>query len=67
MDAKLGHETDALNFLADLAREPYRYDFYQTLRRLECLYADKPRSRPVVMHFGWVAPRLVPAPLRSNR
>ena len=43
MGAKLGHETDALNFLADLAREPYRYDFYQTLRRLECLYRDKPR------------------------
>jgi type VI secretion system protein ImpH len=43
MDAKLGHETDALTFLADLAREPYRYDFYQTLRRIECLYDDKPR------------------------
>ena len=43
MGANLGHETDALNFLADLAREPYRYDFYQTLRRLECLYDNKPR------------------------
>jgi predicted component of type VI protein secretion system len=43
MDAKLGHETDALNFLSDVAREPYRYDFYQTMRRLECLYEDKPR------------------------
>jgi type VI secretion system protein ImpH len=43
MDAKLGHETDALTFLSELAREPYRYDFYQTLRRLECLYGDKPR------------------------
>jgi type VI secretion system protein ImpH len=43
MDAKLGHTTDALNFLADLEREPYRYDFYQTLRRLECMYPDKPR------------------------
>ncbi len=43
MDAKLGHETDALNFLGDLAREPYRYDFYQALRRLECLYDHKPR------------------------
>ena len=43
MDAKLGHETDALSFLAALAREPYRYDFYQTMRRLECLYPDKPR------------------------
>jgi type VI secretion system protein ImpH len=43
MDAKLGHETDALNFLSDVAREPYRYDFYQTMRRLECLYGHKPR------------------------
>jgi type VI secretion system protein ImpH len=43
MGANLGHETDALTFLAEVAREPYRYDFYHTLRRLECLYADKPR------------------------
>ena len=43
MDAKLGHETDALTFLLDVAKEPYRYDFYQTLRRLECLYDNKPR------------------------
>jgi type VI secretion system protein ImpH len=43
MDATLGHETDALNFLAALSGEPYRYDFYQTLRRLECLYDAKPR------------------------
>ena len=43
MDAKLGHETDALKFLSEVAREPYRYDFYQTLRRLECLYDHKPR------------------------
>ena len=43
MGAKLGHAADPLTFLADLAKEPYRYDFYQTLRRLECLYADKPR------------------------
>jgi len=43
MDAKLGHAPDALTFLAEVAREPYRYDFYQTLRRLECLYAQKPR------------------------
>lgn len=43
MDAKLGNAADALTFLADVAKEPYRYDFYQTLRRLECLYAGKPR------------------------
>ena len=43
MGAKLGQQADPLTFLTELAREPYRYDFYQTLRRLECLYADKPR------------------------
>ena len=43
MGAAMGRETDALAFFAALAEAPYRYDFYQTLRRLECLYADKPR------------------------
>lgn len=43
MDAKLGYPPHALRFLEALAREPYRYDFYETLRRLECLYRDKPR------------------------
>ena len=39
MGAAMGRETDALAFFAALAEAPYRYDFYQTLRRLECLYA----------------------------
>jgi type VI secretion system protein ImpH len=43
MDANLGHETDALSFLSAVSKEPYRYDFYQTLRRLECLYESRPR------------------------
>jgi type VI secretion system protein ImpH len=43
MDVKLGAEADALSFLAALAAEPYEYDFYQTLRRLECMNRDKPR------------------------
>lgn len=30
-------------FLRSLEEEPYRHDFYQTLRRMECLFADKPR------------------------
>src|SRR5262245_19810691 len=38
-----GRETDALAFFSELAAEPYRHDFYQTLRRLECLYDTKPR------------------------
>lgn len=47
----MGRETDALTFFSALAEAPYRYDFYQTLRRLECLFDSKPRwghaRRPV--------------------
>ncbi len=51
MGATVGRETDALTLFAALARAPYKFDFYQTLRRLECIYAAKPRwgqaRRPV--------------------
>ena len=43
MGPRSGRETDALTFFAELSTAPYRYDFYQTLRRLECLYESKPR------------------------
>jgi type VI secretion system protein ImpH len=43
MGASMGRETDALTFFAALAEAPYRHDFYQAMRRLECLAADKPR------------------------
>src|SRR5262245_48027513 len=43
MGATVGRESDAVAFFAALAEAPYRYDFYQTLRRLECLYDTKPR------------------------
>ena len=43
MGAAVGRETDAVSFLASLANAPYRHDFYQALRRLECVYRDKPR------------------------
>ena len=43
MGAAVGRETDALTFLKALAEAPYRHDFYQALRRLECLYRSKPR------------------------
>jgi type VI secretion system protein ImpH len=43
MDATVGRESDAVALFAALAEAPYRYDFYQTLRRLECLYDTKPR------------------------
>ena len=39
----MGRETDAVAFFSALAEAPYQYDFYQTLRRLECLYHEKPR------------------------
>jgi len=39
----MGRETDALTYLAELARAPHRHDFYQALRRFECLYDDRPR------------------------
>jgi type VI secretion system protein ImpH len=39
----VGREADTLVFFTALADEPYRYDFYQTMRRLECLYPARPR------------------------
>src|SRR4029079_14796316 len=43
MAATMGRQADALAFFQELAAAPYRYDFYQTLRRLECLH--DPRTR----------------------
>ena len=43
MGAGMGRETDAVAFFDALAQEPYRFDFYQALRRIECLYDTKPR------------------------
>ena len=43
MGAAVGRETDAVAFLARSRKRRTSYDFYQTLRRLECLYADQPR------------------------
>ena len=43
MGATVGRTTDALTFFAALADAPYSHDSYQTLRRMECLYPEKPR------------------------
>jgi type VI secretion system protein ImpH len=43
MGATVGREADALAFFSALAETPYRFDFYQTLRRLECLHDQQPR------------------------
>lgn len=34
---------DLVAFFQRVAQAPFRYDFYQTLRRTECFYAHKPR------------------------
>ena len=48
---------DRLAWLSALEKEPYRHDFYHTLRRIECLFADKPRLgqalRPADEPCGW--------------
>jgi type VI secretion system protein ImpH len=72
MGATVGRETDALALFAALAETPYSFDFYQTLRRLECLFEPKPRwghaRRPAdePVRFGQ-EPELsfAPAPLAS--
>jgi type VI secretion system protein ImpH len=74
MGATVGRETDALTLFAALAESPHSYDFYQTLRRLECLFDTKPRwghaRRPSdeAVRFGQ-EPELsfAPAPLASFR
>ena len=58
MASTMGREADVVALFGALATAPYRYDFYQTLRRLECLFDDKPRvgraARPAeeAVRFG---------------
>jgi type VI secretion system protein ImpH len=68
----VGRETDALTLFAALAESPYSFDFYQTLRRLECLFDPKPRwghaRRPAdePIRFGQEPEmNFAPAPLAS--
>jgi type VI secretion system protein ImpH len=68
----MGHKTDPVEFFTALARAPHSFDFYQTLRRLECLFDDKPRwgraLRPVdePIRLGQEADlTFAPAPLAS--
>src|SRR5258706_11270020 len=39
----MGGRAEPVVFPASLADAPYRHDFSQALRRLECLHPDKPR------------------------
>ncbi len=43
MATGVGREADAVTFFAALAHAPFSYDFYQTMRRMECLYSGNPR------------------------
>lgn len=36
-------KTDAVRVLEELQRNPFRFSFYQALRRLECAHPDQPR------------------------
>ncbi len=35
-------ETATLNFLTEVSEKPYRYGFFQTVRRINCFYNNKP-------------------------
>lgn len=59
MEAAVRGARDPLEFFAAVARAPYAHDFYQALRRVECLFADKPR-------LG-TAPRIVDEPVRLGQ
>lgn len=43
MGPAMGRAPDSLALLEALHREPWAFDFYQALRRLEALHPDKPR------------------------
>lgn len=35
--------SDRLNYFRRIEAEPYRFDYFQAMRRIECLHADQPR------------------------
>ncbi|MCU7840101.1 MAG: type VI secretion system baseplate subunit TssG [Candidatus Thiodiazotropha sp. (ex Troendleina suluensis)] len=43
MAGKAGSETNAIGLFDRLQQAPYRFDFYQAMRRLECAYPQEPR------------------------
>lgn len=42
MASKGRSETSAVTFLTKVSEKPYRYGFFQTVRRVNCFYNDKP-------------------------
>ena len=51
-----------MSFLDDLKREPWRFDFFATLRRIERSHPDKPKigdaaaRRDEFVALGWELP-----------
>jgi type VI secretion system protein ImpH len=43
MEAAMGQATDTVKYFRALEERPYDFDFFQALRHIECLFADKPR------------------------
>lgn len=43
MVTAMGRTPDSLDFLDALSREPWAFDFFQVMRRLEALHSDMPR------------------------
>jgi type VI secretion system protein ImpH len=37
-----GSQTSVVEYLGNVSEKPYRYGFYQTVRKINCFYADKP-------------------------
>ena len=78
MDTTMRTTADRLEerraFVRELLEQPYRHDFYATLRRIECLHADKPRigqaARPAdePLRLGQaVSLSFAPAPIAAFR
>ena len=37
-------QTSAVTFLTEVSEKPYRYGFFQTVRRINCFYEDRPTT-----------------------
>ena len=60
MASENGNKTEALKLLQRIKQEPYRFDFYQAVRRIDCAHPDKSptgmsaRPRKDAVRFGQV-------------
>lgn len=44
MASKDGNKTEGLNLLQDIQQHPYRYDFFQAVRRINCAFPESART-----------------------